>query len=126
MIGRQEKKSVRHYIYIAVSAGLLLVLILVVRGIWSFSAKNRLARENLREAQEKLSELETRETSLGAAVERLQSPGGLEAELRETYRLQQEGERLIIIVEDEEETPEAATPNKGGLWRRLRQFLSWN
>ena len=103
------------------AVGLLLVLLIAVRGVWSVYKKSIESHELKIEAQAQLTELQKREQELRADISNLKSDRGVEAELRERYDLAREGESVVVIV-DPPAPPSEPTPTP---FQRFKSWFSW-
>ena len=61
-------------------------------------------------AEERLFRLQDRHDKVSGAIEELQTERGIEGEIRDRFVVAREGEREIIIVEDESKPAELSTP----------------
>jgi len=67
-------------------------------------------------------ELKAKRADLSAAIQRLESEGGQEEEIRSRFPVQKPGEKAVVIVEEEtkENLPEQST---FGFFPRIWQFI---
>lgn len=97
----QRKKKIRRFLYSRLALCVLLALILLIgKATWSVHNKERESAKNLHRATEELAALEARQTSLTEKIERLKTPEGVEAEIREQFQVAKPGERMVVVVED--------------------------
>ena len=87
---------------------LALILTIGVLGVFVYSivsmiSKQRIAQEAKEEAQTELSDLYKQKESLEAEIGLLTSDFGREKALREKFGVVQEGENVIVLVEDGED-----------------------
>ncbi|MEX0935080.1 MAG: septum formation initiator family protein [Candidatus Paceibacterota bacterium] len=114
-----RKKKYRHLLFSKVGIGIVLVLALLVsRAAWNVYEKERLTRAKLNEAERELVELEAREAVLQEDIATLETPAGVEEEIRTTYGFAKEGEEVLVILEEETE-PLNFTHPKPTLWQRI-------
>ncbi|TSC56608.1 MAG: hypothetical protein Greene041679_508 [Parcubacteria group bacterium Greene0416_79] len=105
----QQKRKMRRALYSRVTLLVLLALLVVVaRGALNVYKKERESRKQLDRVDAELSVLETRRAALAEQIERLKTPAGIEAEIREQFQVAKPGERMVVIVE--EKGGEAAEP----------------
>ena len=99
---------------------LLVILAIAVRGVWGIFLKQSESRALRDEAQAQLTDLQKREASLRADMQRLKTDRGIEETLRTQYNLAKPGEGLIVIVEPQSQ---AATPAPTNWFQRT--FKWW-
>lgn len=110
-------------LYSRISIFILLALAaLLVKGAWNVYGKERDSREALQRSERDLTELRTREAALREELQRLQTAGGIEAEIRKQFQVAKPGERMVVIVGEEGEGAEAAPPSRTLLSRFLGLF----
>lgn len=115
---QQHRKMARTLGKRLLTAMLLLLVIAMARGVWGVYQKERAAVENRQQAEAELAELQKRERELQEELARLQTERGKEAELRQQFEVAKEGEKLIVVVDREEEGAERPEPQEP-LWRSL-------
>lgn len=94
-----------------------LVVVLLARSVWGVYKKEAVAGETARAALYELQVMQERRDGLAKDVSGLEDPEGIEAALREKYSMAKEGERVIVIGEEdpvERKTPSA--DEKSGFW----------
>ena len=101
---------------------LLILVLAMLRGVWSVYQKEQESRAMREEAARQLSDLEARELDLRADITRLDSARGVEEVLREEYELGKSGESVIVIVENE---PPPPPPEPTVLQRWFDRTLRW-
>lgn len=105
MFDFHEKRKIRGILY----SKTVFVLLILLAILLSISVYNRFivaqdTRVKLNERKEDLKELEMRAETLQAKVEYLENERGIEEELRNRFDVAKEGEQVVIILEDEEES----------------------
>lgn len=84
--------------------GILIVLALILgSNAISMYAKSRDAVRNKKAAEAELQELKDKEARLTTEIETLKTPEGAEAMLRSKYPVVEEGEGVVIIVDEKKE-----------------------
>jgi len=101
--------------------GLLILLVIAVRGVWGVYKKSHDSYALKVEAQAKLDDLKKREFELRADIANLRSEKGIEAELRERYDLAAPGEGVVVIVDPPQPPPEP----KPSPFQRFKSMFSW-
>ncbi len=105
----QRKRKLRRLLYSPLVLLVLLALLFVTgKALWGVYEKERESRTRLHGVEEELALLRAREAALKRKIERLQTPEGVEAEIREQFQVAKPGERMVVIVA--EKRAEAAAP----------------
>lgn len=113
MAGIQGKKKKRKYLLgfpLAIIS--VLVLMLVARAAWKMYQQDALSRENLRLAQDQLAVLRDRQANLKEKLKMLETPRGIEEEIRANFSVVKEGEKVINLVEEATATVPTTTAKK--------------
>lgn len=106
MLRFHQKKTFWRIVYSKGFIFLCVVAVLFgVRATWRVYQKAFEARANVREAQALLEELQERERFLRAELERLNTPRGVEEEIRQKFPVVKEGEEMAVIVDDPAKNP---------------------
>ena len=103
--------------------GLIVLSLLLGKAVANIFAKYRESVEAKQIAEAKLEELRSREAALRSDIENLESPEGLEAEMRKKFNVAAPGEQLIVVVE-EAETKEGEG-ERGFFGAMLFNIKSW-
>lgn len=126
MLGFYEKRRILHFLY----SRYMLAFMCIPVGLLSVAAYNAHERERESHAhnvalEEELATLEQRATALGADIERLNDPYGIEVELRKRYDVGLEGEEAIILVEPQEDgsRTQAVPAPSPGMWDRVKGWF---
>ena len=102
----QRKRKIRKRLYSPlVLIVIFFLLILVGKATLGLYVKERESRKNLNRAEAELSALMLREERLRADIARLETPGGIEAEIREQFQVAKPGERMVVLVDDGKDAP---------------------
>lgn len=88
---------------------LVLVLVAALWAVWGVWQKELESRSLRAAAEGRLAEMQGRYDALSADVASLQTDGGQEDVLRDTYDVGKPGERLIVIVDEQSATSTATT-----------------
>lgn len=78
---------------------LALVVLLLLRATWSVYRKSVATEEKRNQAEQEITELSARRDFLQAENERLQTPEGMDEEIREQFGFADEGESVFIILD---------------------------
>jgi hypothetical protein len=99
----QRKKGWRVFLESWPVVGILLFMVLFFAwGVIGLLHKMEVTRQNKKNAEVRVAELELQKEQLTADIDKLNTPEGKEASIREKFGLAKEGEREIVIVEDPE------------------------
>ena len=118
-----KRLFMRSVLWAAMTVGLV-VLFFLMRTTWQIYGKEReAAQEHANEAQA-LAELSARKAALSTEIDRLNSPQGIDAEIRERYPVAKTGEEVIVLTNNPNATSSApaAAPSP---WQRFVDWLSW-
>lgn len=120
-----EKRKIRGLLYSKLTLGILLVLILLLgRSVYERYQVAQQMEEKRLETTAELNELEQRAAVLEGKVEYLEKDRGKEEELRGRFDAAKEGEQVVIIVDEEENTNQLPLdPEENRSWFDV--FLFW-
>ena len=82
---------------------LLLILILVTKATWSVYSKESESRKRLDSVEANLTALQAREKKLREDIERLKTPEGIEAQIREQFQVAKPGEKMVMMVDEKKD-----------------------
>ena len=103
----ERKRKIRKVLY---SKGVLVVvfvlLVLISKATWGLYAKERESRNGLDRIEQELSALTSREERLQNDIARLQTPEGIEFEIREQFQVAKSGEKMVVLVQEQKSTAE--------------------
>ncbi|MCE9549293.1 septum formation initiator family protein [Candidatus Nomurabacteria bacterium] len=120
----QKKNNISRFLH---STPFLLVLgvvaIFFAYNMIGLVGKMRETVRNKQIAEEKVSELQKSKESLSLDIAKLNTKQGLEEDIRERFGLVKEGESVIVIVEDKNETEVDAKANSGGFFSFLKNLF---
>lgn len=119
----QEIRKIKAKVYSKpVLIGLIVLMLLLTKGVVNIFLKYRESVLAERISRAKLAELESRKESLQSDIENLQSEEGVEEELRTKYNVGYPGEKMIVVVNQDEEI----VSEEKGFWKRTFSFItSW-
>lgn len=80
---------------------LFLVLVFFAWNVIGFLGKLWNTEENRRVAEEKVEELKERKENMSYEIDRLNTKEGIEENIREKFSVVKEGEKVIIIVDED-------------------------
>jgi cell division protein FtsB len=114
---------------VCLSIGALLALLFVTffaaRGTWGMYQKFSEAATSDAEAQQQLALLQAQEVQVSGQVAELNTPLGVETQLRERYGVAKPGEGEIEIVTDAPSTTPASAPSQNWFVRAYQALFGW-
>lgn len=125
MLRASEKMLVKKIVFGKIGLILLIVLVaFLAKGVWGVYQKSSYAKDNRERAEQELNDLHAREGALTEELSRLDTPRGLEEEIRHKFDVGHEGEQLIVLVDapEPEVPPQVYAPS---VWERLVDFLGF-
>lgn len=123
MLKAREKRIIKTILFGRIGVIILLIIVAVLaKSTWSVYQKSQFARESRDLATQELQTLQARESSLETEMQRLDTPRGLEEELRHKFDVGREGERLIVLV-DTPDAPVVPEEPQKTWWRKIMEML---
>lgn len=119
----QRKRVPHKFLYSSAALFVLLIaLAFLIKSSWGVYVKERAIRENLNRAQEELAALTARRASLEEKITRLQTPEGIEAEIREQFQMAKPGEKMVLVVEERYTAEDISKPAQSFISRFFDLF----
>ena len=118
----EQKKKFRGFIYSKVT--LVVLFLLAIYGLYSSYGvylKKVKSQNDLDLVEKRLSELEQKNRQLDNQIEDLQSPYGIEKEIRSKFFVTKPDEKMVVIVDDNDK--EVYTPPKKTGWQKILDFF---
>lgn len=100
---------------------LILVIILLSKSLWRISSKYQTSREAKLEAEQAAALVVARHAKLEEQVRLLHTPRGQEEEIRRSLPVAKDGERVVVIIDDQA-TNTATSNEPTGWWQSLFEF----
>lgn len=127
MLNFKEKRTIKRFLYSKITIALLaLILVFLLNSAWGVYKKARIAYENKERVSEDLIELQEREMSLLASIEKLKTERGIESEIREKFGVVRNGEEVVVIVDsktEKGEDDEQSVMSPRGLWQKFIEIF---
>ena len=118
-----NKRKIRRFAYSKiVSVGLIVLCVMLVNGLFNVYDKARESLDRKNFSAQSLQKLNNREEKLRREIERLDSRVGLEDELRDRYSFSKEGEKVIVII-DENKSAEAVLSEERTVVERASSWI---
>ena len=120
MLRFSEKKTFKRYLY---SRGVLVLLAILIlfttHAVYGVYKKAQSAALYLAESEKSLAEMEEREKYFSKEIERLKSDQGVEEEIRKKFQVAREGEKVMVIMDDEGKGNGSTELPKKSLWQKI-------
>ncbi len=100
------------------------LLVFLAKGTWNLYQKSKGSESDLNLAKERLSRLEERKDKLAGAINSLRTETGMEGEIRDRLQMAREGEKEIVIVDDESATKKVESESKSGFLQKIWDFFT--
>ena len=124
MFRLKEKNKIKKIIYSwPVLIFLLLILLLVVKGVWSVYQTQKISLENKLSSEKEYQELERRNQLLSSDLALLETDKGKEMEIREKFQVIKAGEQLAVIIDSSEEEESQIDLHEENFWTKILNFL---
>ena len=104
------------------------LVILILWGsfvVYKIHAKHREAVLLRDQYRNELVELQKKEVELDAKIKDLSTDRGMEAEVRNRYRMVRPGEQLVIVVDDGSPTTSGQPAEHASRWSKFRGFVGF-
>src|SRR3989344_5577560 len=92
---------------------LVILLLIFAWSLLGFMGKMKITKENRKVAESKLMELEKQKENLSSEIAKLNTELGKEESIRERFPVAKEGEGVIVIIEDKNESTAKSKPIGG-------------
>lgn len=120
----QAKSRWRRLFYSRPIIALLIILIVVLaRPVWKIWQRSRVVAEEQAQVAAKLSELKERRDFLEQQIAALQTPRGIEGEIRKKFPVVREGEKVIIVGEEESSNTASTTATSSHWWQSVKDLF---
>jgi cell division protein FtsB len=121
MLEFQEKRKLRRFLYSRITLIILIIIIaLVLKAVWGVYEKQRMTADNLSKAAANFQDLQAREKMLSSEINRLNTVGGTEEEIRDKYGLVKPGEEVITVVDNASSSPNDGSASDGrSFWQKV-------
>jgi len=124
MLEFQEKRKIKRFFYSRVVLVCLFILILLLlKMVWSVYEKQALTKDNLAKTAASFEGLQAREKMLSSSIDKLKTDSGIEQEIREKYGLVKPGEEVIVIVDGEGSTSSEPVSSEISFWQKVKDWL---
>jgi cell division protein FtsB len=130
MLEFQNKRKLRKILYSKTVIFFLAVCaVLFIKAAWNVYTKERASAEYLTQTQSQINKLTEQKAGLSQSVATLGTPEGVEAQIRNKFRMVKNGESIAVIVDDQSgssslDTATLLNTNKSW-WQRFTSALGF-
>ena len=118
----KRKKNIRIMYSKPILLFLIILLFVMGRAVWNVYEKEKESRKNLALVQKEYNELTEKEANLIEKNEDLKTHKGIERELRDRFGVAKEGEEMILIFDNEEDSGNIIK-EKRSLWKKIIEWF---
>jgi len=123
MLDFQQKRKLRGVLYSRVTLVILAIFVLIsLRASWTAHSKLRESEDLRDNVKQRVNTLSARDLELRNQMDRLQTPQGIEAEIRSKFSVSKGNESVVVIVEDSSTTTEKN--QRKGFWTTFFDFFT--
>ncbi len=124
MLDFQQKRKVKSMLYHRTTLIILVILVLIsFRSTWVIYQKKRESEKQMAISARTVQELTTRDAEIEAQIERIQTEGGVEAEIRSKFNVAKDKENIVVLLDDTPTTTVPLTKNSG-FWYKITHLFS--
>ena len=124
MLDFQKKKKVRQILYSPWVSGIVVIIALyAVYSTWSVYQKYVQSKSQLTKSESQVLALDRQNTTLDGQISALQTPQGVEDEIRSKYGMAKTGEALAVISESNTSAGTATTTQTW--WQKFIGFFGF-
>jgi|SRR3989344_5256272 len=105
---------------------ILIILVLFAgRTVFNIYGRYQDSRASLALAEKELAAIENKKAVLEKSTAELKTEQGIEEAIRQKYQVTKNGERLIVIINDEQKKPIEIPEKPSGIWQSVLKFFSY-
>ncbi len=123
----QHKRKVKKILYSwPVCLLLLVVVVLLIKPVWNVYWKKVESEKNIETVNQELVALKDREVQLSSQMNALNSDTGTEQEIRSKFNVAKEGEKMVIMVDQDKPEAMPVLKNQGffqTIWNSFVKFF---
>ena len=122
----KNKNKIKKVIYSwPVLVLLFLMILLVGKGVWGVYKSEKISRQSRQLSGEEYKRLQDRSDLISLEIEMLETEKGIEAEIRDKFRVVKEGEQLAIIINSADELKEQVKEEKEKFWTKILNLFKF-
>lgn len=120
----QEKKGFKHILESKPVLLFLAILVLVFAwNVFGFWGKMEETRKNKKIAEDKIVELQQEKEKLSSDISKLKTDQGVEESIRDKFGLVKEGENMIVVFDNKDNSAVPLETNTGGFFSFLKNLF---
>ena len=104
-------------------AFLVILALFLLKAVWDLFEKSQDARIAAESVQREYEELVVREAALKESLARLESPDGVESEIRQKFGVVKEGEEVVIVLPEDPTNAKQGMEKEEGWWQKFLSFF---
>jgi len=98
------------------------MVVIVMLAAWNMYQTNYGTKQRIERLRTEHQELQQREKIISSAAMNVSTERGLEAEIREKFSVAKEGERVIVLIDDDE-VPVSVEEKERKWWRNVLSYI---
>ena len=123
MLDFQQKRKLRSRLYNRWALGILgVVVLLAIHSTWGAYQKERESAKLLQMAETQSSELQNRQKELQDKIANMQTPQGLEEEIRSKFNVAKPNENVAIVLDSSDATSSLSATSTS-FWQKILNFF---
>lgn len=123
MLELKKRRRINRLIYSkGAIIGLLILVGILARGSYEVYKKKNQSEMDISHVTLELMEARAKEAALRKSIDELETARGKEAEIRDRFNVTLPGERVVVVIEGEEDNSANTSPKKG-VWGSVKSFL---
>jgi hypothetical protein len=122
MLDFQQKRKLRSRLYNRYTLIFLgLMIILAIHSVWDVYQKQEESQTLLSVAQSQATDLQNRATELQNKIAYMQTPEGLEAEIRSKFNVAKADENVVVVLDSDDVN--STTTTEVSFWQKILDFF---
>ncbi|MFA6273196.1 MAG: hypothetical protein WC673_01750 [Candidatus Paceibacterota bacterium] len=105
------------------TAIMIILVIFAGRAAFNIYGRYQDSRASLALIEKELTTIENKKTTLEKTTTALKTEEGIKEEIRQKYQVAQDGEQLIVIIDDEQKKPTETPEKRTGIWQPILKFF---
>ncbi len=126
MLEIRNKKRVKNILYSPIILLIMaIIFVILFRGVLNVYKKERLSYQYLKQDKIELQKILLRQQNLVSSLNYLKTDQGVESEIRSKFRLVKEGEKISVIIDDQNtEITTVSTTTENSFWYKILNWLN--
>ena len=121
MLEFKHKRKIKKRIYSKFTIVVLSLIVLALfNGVWGIYQKVRTSKQKLDLSKEKYEEVKDRHLAIEEQIHHLNTNSGVEEEVRTKFNMAKEGERVIVLVDENDDSQDGTlNDSKRSFWSKI-------